>query len=323
MVAAPAYAEGTANKTSAAAPAAGPPPTPSATAPVLTGAPDIVRMKDGGMLRGTIAESKAGQFVTIVLITGEARKIPAADYLYAGPVDAPSSVPAPAPAAAVAAVPAPNPNDSRRPLVTVEGPEARIQFESTPASVTLHRRSSSAGLAGMRGGFMISGYDEICTAPCRVSLPAGTYTFAGSKPRGRAVEADPVTLPSGTSILHATYHDHSSTRVMGVLVMVASIAGGLALEYDGFSNGPQTCDEFNICSRSANTTEIAAGLGVALAGTIVGYVILRIPDKIEFTVGPGADAAPSAMGQRSKAAELAASSSAKRGLPGLHLGLAF
>ena len=38
-------------------------------------APDIVRLKNGGFLRGTIAELAPGEFVTLLLVTGETRKI--------------------------------------------------------------------------------------------------------------------------------------------------------------------------------------------------------------------------------------------------------
>ena len=44
-----------------------------------------MRLRDGGLLRGTIAEFVVGDHVTIVLITGETRRVAAADVGFAGP----------------------------------------------------------------------------------------------------------------------------------------------------------------------------------------------------------------------------------------------
>jgi hypothetical protein len=50
-------------------------------------AKDVVKLKSGGLLRGTIAELVPGEFVVIVLITGETRRIAASEFDYAGPED--------------------------------------------------------------------------------------------------------------------------------------------------------------------------------------------------------------------------------------------
>jgi len=46
--------------------------------------PDVVVLKDGSLVRGTISELKKGEFVTIFLMTGETRTIPTAKVEYAG-----------------------------------------------------------------------------------------------------------------------------------------------------------------------------------------------------------------------------------------------
>ena len=318
LFAVPAHAEPKANVPVSGA-AEVPPPAPAGPS-----APDIVRLKNGGMLRGTIAESNPGEFVMILLVTGESRKIAAADVVYAGPAEsapaaAPAPVPAPSPVPAQAPAVTPNANEGHRPFVTVEGPEAKVQFESTPSTLTLHRRSASAGITGHGG--VISGYDEICTAPCRVSLPAGTYTFAVSKPSKNAVEAEPVTLPAGTSVLRADYTDRSGLRVGGWVVLIGSLGVGFGLEVDSFSSGTKTCDDYGYCSSSMNTTELAVGLGIAAVGFGVGFALLRSPDNVAFTVGAGSGSAPSALGHATK--ELATAGRGERSLPGLHVGLAF
>jgi hypothetical protein len=93
---------------SAAAPSAATPTagvTASPTAPtglVNVNAPDVVRLKNGGLLRGTISELVPGDFVSIVLITGESRKVPYADVQYAGSSSDPANASAVAPSPAAA-----------------------------------------------------------------------------------------------------------------------------------------------------------------------------------------------------------------------------
>src|SRR5688572_477116 len=59
---------------------------PAAAAPAVS-APDVVRLKNGGLLRGTISELVPGQTVTIVTASGKTRELPMAEVDYAGPAD--------------------------------------------------------------------------------------------------------------------------------------------------------------------------------------------------------------------------------------------
>ncbi|HEY4103317.1 MAG TPA: hypothetical protein VGM44_05470, partial [Polyangiaceae bacterium] len=146
------------------------PPAPTAAPAPAAAAPDLVRLKDGSMLRGTIAELKPNDFVTIVLITGETRKIPFANVDYAGSASG-----------APGAQPKQRRNDDDddespasgrenkrgvKPFVTVEGPEAAVNFKAEGEPVTLYRRAASAGVA--HTNLVVNGYDELCTSPCRV-----------------------------------------------------------------------------------------------------------------------------------------------------------
>jgi hypothetical protein len=60
-------------------------------------APDVVLMKTGDLFRGTIAERLQSE-TTVVLMTGETRRIPATEVHYAGPSQQ-TPKPEPAPAA--------------------------------------------------------------------------------------------------------------------------------------------------------------------------------------------------------------------------------
>ncbi len=267
----------------AAAPTVAPAAPPPAAAPP-SAAPDVVRLKNGGMLRGTIAESEPGQSVTIVLLTGETRKVPFADVEYAGPAaSAPSAAPAPAPASAS---PAPFPgasNGTTQPFAVVHAEEARVDFVSAPTGESLFRRSNTAAFASDQGSFA-NGYEEVCTAPCNVSMPAGTHTFAIAKPGSRAIEAEPVTLPPGNSTLSATYADKTGVRVGLVVLGALGIVGGLGLELSAISASKGE-DSFDTGPLVGGILLQAGGTGLLLAGAF-------IKDRVTLTLSPGAGAPP-------------------------------
>src|SRR6188768_1348287 len=82
----------------AQAPAAGatkaaPAPATGGAAPAPASAPDVVRLKNGGILRGTISELVPGDYVSIVLITGEPRRVLYADVQFAGPANEAAGAP--------------------------------------------------------------------------------------------------------------------------------------------------------------------------------------------------------------------------------------
>jgi hypothetical protein len=52
---------------------------------VAPAAPDAVKLKNGGLLRGTISELIPGKSVVLITATGEVRTIPMEEVEYAGP----------------------------------------------------------------------------------------------------------------------------------------------------------------------------------------------------------------------------------------------
>ncbi len=297
------------------------PPAPAAAFPAAPApAPDLVRLKNGGMLRGTIAES-GGDSVTIVLLTGETRKIPAADVSYAGPAaSAPSVAPAAPPAApAVAPAPAEHTTDNgTHPFAVVHAAEARVDFVSEPTGSSLSRRSSTATFAhsGYTGP-AATGYDEICTAPCNASMPAGTHTFAVAKPGGDPIEAEPITLPAGHSTLKSKYSDNTGARVGVVVAGIAALAGGLALEFDSISN-----------SGNINSGELIGGAVLQGGGLLAILWARLIKDGVELSVSPGTAALlPNALPLNTSARATprfldqpnASAASMRDGFTGLHL----
>lgn len=311
-----------------APPAAAPPAAaPAPAAPTV--APDVVRLKSGGLLRGTIAESEPGQFVVIVLITGETRKVAAADVQYAGPSNAePGAIPPPPAAPPPPPVAPPlEPNGAVRPLVTIEGPAARVQFESTPPGVTLQRRAASAGVysGGVGANIVVHGFEEICTAPCRASLPAGTYTFGASQGGGRTIEAEPVTLPPGESTLTARWQSRGGVRAAGWLIAFGSLIGGTVLIADSFKS-EQVCDSFGGCYPSSHidTGELLGGTLIEVVGGTTGFVMAFTRDKVTIGVGPGVGAQPALPPAPVQQSARATSAPATDRVPtGLHLGVVF
>lgn len=271
--------------TPTAAPSAAPATPPAAPAPAA--APDLVRLKNGGMLRGTIAES-GGDAVTIVLVTGETRKIPAAEVVFAGPAaSAPSAAPAPA-LSARAPAPSPPPaapNDANgvQPFAVVHAAEARVDFASEPAGYTLFRRSASANFAHSNGP-AATGYDEICTAPCNASMPSGTHTFAVAKPEGDPTEAAAVALPVGNSTLRAKYVDRKQTRTTLIVVGLLGMTAGTLIELAPLFNSNH--------DTSALTTGLIVGGSLTGLSLIPIAVSQFVKDGVKLSISPGAGSAP-------------------------------
>jgi hypothetical protein len=244
--------------------------------------PDVVELKNGGMLRGTISESVPGQYVTIVLITGETRKIPDSEVRRAGRDVAPTSLTAPAVSASNnASSEAPKRvADERKPqpFAVIHAAEARVNVVSVPQGNTLFVRSAAGAVLG---------FDELCTAPCDVSLPAGTHTFGVAEPGGKPRKTEPLTLPAGSSTVLARYTSRTELRVaVGLGGGVATVGGfaWLATGLDGHGSGDS----------------IAVGVGsvIAVLGVLALSTFALIPDSAHVSILPGPQSAPTSSTRR-------------------------
>jgi hypothetical protein len=226
--------------------------------------PDIVKLKNGGLARGTISELVPGDYVVIVGADGKPKRFPMAEVSYAGKADQQGTTPGePAKMADESGKPSPE--------ITIHAEKARLRFSSTPAGYTLHKQTGS-GMAAARGvvAYGVS-YTEVCAAPCEATIAAGSHTLALSKPGGPPVPAMPVAIPAGESQVQATYTDRQSTRLTGLWVAAGSLLGGLGL-------GLYFSDTDWL---------MWTGLGVALGGMTVGMVMMYTPDQVDFQVAPG------------------------------------
>ncbi|MEZ4375878.1 MAG: hypothetical protein R3B07_34035 [Polyangiaceae bacterium] len=249
--------------------------------------PDVVMLKNGGMLRGTIEEMDPQGNVVIELASGEKRTFPMSDVKYAGMASgAPGAETAPAPApappayapppVAVPPVPPPGGHAGSQPLVTVHGTEARLELRGE--GVTFHREAGTGTGAGYVNGHAVAisttMYETMCTAPCTVSVPRGTYTLALSK-GGLPVEAEPVTVTQDGTLV-GSYESKSGVRTTGLAVGIPlTVIGGSVML------GSLTLVEDPLVPMIAGGTIMTVGLVLLLT-------LVSRRDKAEIRFIPGA-----------------------------------
>ena len=283
--------------------AAGPEPASAAAsngkAPDSTASDaDVIRLKNGGLVRGKISELIPGESVTIVTITGKTREFAMSEVDYAGPVDGDSqhaSAAAPSGQAAPKAPGSEAGEDKIKPYVTVHAAEARLKLVSDESGITFHRQAASASSSAVAYGsggtaFALgesTSYERICTAPCEAAMPAGSERFALSRDGKPPIAADAVTLPAGDSELHGRLESRTGLRVALVALGVASAIGGtaLALTADGKE---RECNEFGECyDRSTlNLPQFIGGIALGTAGAGLMLAIVLIHDKAVIEVRP-------------------------------------
>lgn len=244
-------------------------------------APDLVRLKNGSMLRGTIGELVANDHVTVITVTGETRRFSLAEVTYAGPA---SEAPAPAAIVTPAAAPAKSDAAARhggnmKPDVAsgAEAGKARLRLSANSPNVTFYMNTGQ-----VRGGFTgyVSGswhrpdelmfgeissryYKRLCTAPCTATLPEGRHDLA------LGVDDDIVSSENkldlrGDMDIRGEYVDKSSWRTAGIFVFGGSMVAGLVMM---------------LLDRGAGGAIWITGAGIALAGGVTGGIMLAQSDR--------------------------------------------
>ncbi|MCC6648729.1 MAG: hypothetical protein IT374_24590 [Polyangiaceae bacterium] len=250
-------------------------------------APDLVRLKDGGVLRGTISEVNAG-VVVIVTVAGETRRIPSAQVAYAGPVEEKAP-------------------RGPRAMVEVTGDTAPVKIVSSQSDVTLHVRVSSStattlgsavgvgtgGFMSVGGGSGITsgrGYQRVCSAPCDANVATGKYTLALSRGNGAPVEAEGLVEIPGPSTMEVKYTSYSGLRAAGTVVTVVGVLSGLYFIAVKAPYAVTECDAQNVCQDRTkfHQSELLTGIGLFLGGAIIGGVMSSKDDEASIRVVPGA-----------------------------------
>ncbi|HVY25017.1 MAG TPA: hypothetical protein VHB79_00645 [Polyangiaceae bacterium] len=189
---------------------ASPPAVPSAApAPAPVSAPDVVVLKNGDRLRGTIAELAHDHPVTIVLVSGQTRTIDWGEVSYAGPADrepvTQSAEPAPAPV-----------------VVSVAPPgQQHVRLLSNERRVDFFYRASGAK----------DGFHRLCTTPCARDLPNGTYQFGIQPADGDEVIPLRTVLVDVPTTLTGEMERRSGARGVGALILTLSFVGACVATY--------------------------------------------------------------------------------------------
>lgn len=229
-------------------------PTTSATVPSSRSV-QTVRLRNGTVLRGTVAELVPDERVVIVLATGETRRIPMDEVARVENDDSPVTRPRDA-----ATTLGPRPV-TRRPV--------SLRFAGAQPALSLHWATwTVAGYAARYGSrwAALAQYERLCTAPCELTVSPGTYDLALSNG-----VAPPVALPRPTRIpgpgtLRGTYASHEGRRTAGLVTAIGSPVLGAVVALTGFA--------FSVgaCGGDAECTPGAGGLGLFVGGVSLGIV---------------------------------------------------
>jgi hypothetical protein len=254
---------------------------------------DVVRTVDGRVLRGTIIEKDPKGEVTIQLVTGALRTIPMKDVLYAGPLVEPLPPPAPPPPAPPP--PPPPAPAGPRPVAMVHAEEAKVHVDATTPHVALHLRAGTSDFVGTawttstRGGSgwgAVSGtatnYQDLCTAPCDLSMAKGEYRVGLSLEGGGVKAVDEPLVVRGPMTIHAEYESRLGYRVAGWTVLVAGSIAGTSMMLAGLNQNTSAISSGNYNDKPGSGL-VGAGLGVALGSLALGLVLAFVQDRAEIT----------------------------------------
>lgn len=239
--------------------------------------PDVVKKKDGGLLRGTIEELDPKGKVTLILPSGERRTLDMTDVEYAGPAArAPGGPPEPPPAARAAPVGG----------ITVSTQAADVVLKADDPDITYHVRSTEGVVTTSHGSGVVLGYSRLCTAPCSAQLPVGSYTLGLSRGDRGVVEADPVTI-RGPSTLEATYRSRQGTRTGGWFVVLGGGVIGALLIATSSTSRSACVSGFCTEVSEIDTTKLLLGFTTIAAATAIGVVMITRRDIATISVSPG------------------------------------
>lgn len=250
-------------------PIAAPPPLPVGTGttappPAQTG-PDVVYLKDGGMIRGTIVEVVPGNHASVQLADGRVATIrwDMVDHIDRGTGAKPPLPTTPLPAAGT-------------PPPAVAMVNVHIDADG---DVILEQQVTGGRWAGGE-------WRDVCQAPCDMSLPTNTMYRVGG-PGVRSSRPFSIEGRDGKAVLEV--HAASSGAFVGGIVLVslgplAIIVGSLVALVGAAENS--TCSitlgGSGTCGSSSGDGLVAGGLvtmGVGVAATIVGGVLIGTNSK--------------------------------------------
>jgi hypothetical protein len=231
---------------------------PASAAPAGGAGSDVIDLKNGGVLRGTLIDAIPNGHARIQLVTGEVATVPWQDIeRIERAAQPPAAAPAPA-AAAIAVSPAP-----------AAGPAAGKVWMHIEGSQVAELQRDTTGDG--------NNWETVCTAPCDKAVPAQSgYRIVGEGIRDSA--AFEVT---GTNGERQTLSVDEGSRSGFVLGIVGTAAGGVALGVglivvlvSALARSIDNAD--GVSSTGAHSSETAGWVisGVGTAGLVGGIVLM-------------------------------------------------
>jgi hypothetical protein len=226
---------------------------------------DVVYLKSGGLVRGTLIEAIPGQTARVQLVTGEVSTIPwsEVDHIVTGPTPTPTPTPAP--------TPTPTPTPSR------DSPMVRLHIES-PRNLELVGRPE--------GGDWVPVCGASCDRPVHLDWEyevrgegikaSGPFVLGGAKGDAVSISVDPAS--KGTFIV----------GIVSIAVGGNVTLGGLVIMLAGSAFGSTTSanpDGTTTSNRDAGNAMVAVGAvatGVGALAVIGG--ILAVVGNVSTTV---------------------------------------
>ncbi|HJL14354.1 MAG TPA: hypothetical protein RMH99_01790 [Sandaracinaceae bacterium LLY-WYZ-13_1] len=265
--------------------------------------PDVVRLRDGGLVRGTIIENVPGSHLRMSLTTGEERRFEADDIEWAGPaselpsgrasspeLDEPARVGVPPPAdydSTDAREQAPFPSRERvrdlppgTPVPAAEPGRAAIvpvRFEVDREDVRIDVRAGTrswyhSGGVGRPGAYMHEPvFRELCRAPCTHDFVAGKFHIGVAMVDGGRTEPihEPI-IAEGPTRVRIHWGDRSGARVLGGVLW--PVLGVCSLPF--FIGGLLGLSSYRVLDAAIATVGGSVGLAAAF-GFGMGLVFLR------------------------------------------------
>ena len=213
--------------------------------------PDIVILRDGTMMRGTILAVAPDGNVQIQLPDGALRDVPTSTTRYAGPAgDSPTF-------ALTDAEPAP---------IAVDPPPGT-------AHVTLRTRAEQLHLWRWTNADPV----EICALPCTADLRIGDVVFGFSTGDGRAQLLREHFDVAPGAVFDIDFVDHHGARIAGIALLVAGLLLGGGL----IATGIAVDSGLNPAAPSAGIPLDVVGGILCLGGLVTGAALLSWHDSID------------------------------------------
>jgi hypothetical protein len=159
-----------------------------------------------------------------------------------------------------------------RPYVTRQGKEAQLRLTSQPEGLTFHRQTGSAIAVGTGGQAYATGYERLCTAPCDITLPAGTEVLAVSEGNEAPRIAEPISFPAGESRLVGRLESRAGTRIAGWTIVGASVVVGAVLFYSSISSTEVCGEDYGTGYGRSCHTQPDVSLPLLLTGALLPAV---------------------------------------------------